>query len=698
MPNRSVRSIFTRVLTPFANGVRPVASGPITWRTVVGLVAVPVIIVSLLGWAFWAPTSDHGTAKAAVVNKDKMVTVAGKKVPLGRELAGKLTHNDKSAYDWTLTDAEDASSGLADGEYSAVVTIPPNFSAKAISASQATGGKDVQPLDASKARIQVQTSDRGGVVDPIASNEVAKATLDTFNQQVVQTYLDNIYVGFNSIHDQLAKAAGGAGKLASGAGQLSGGAGKLAGGTKQLDAAVGQLDNGASQLASGTGRLADGSGQLAGGMTKLEQQTASLPALTKKLADGARQVANGNKKLAATVVPIADKIIKIIDESPSAQKSADDFSAMAKKCEPSGGDPQFCGNLTKLAQQFSAQSGALESGRNSLRASAVQAKNGMNALAYGADKVADGNEALAANSGKLAGGISTAAGGARKLDDGVRKLHNGTEKLASGTGKLAENTPQLAAGAGKLASGSEQLAGGTKKFADGLEKGGKQAPTYNPAERDHLKQVAASPASAATSGANEFSAGVIALLVVIALWAGALMTYVLTRALPPGVRTSRQPTWQIVIRAALPGAGIATVTAATISLALAPFLDLGVGAWFGLLGVAVLTANTFAAVNHAVVSIFGRPGRLASIAVLVLTLAMGVVATIPAFFSSVGGVLPTAGAVEALRAITTGSGDVTSGIVELCAWLVVGTIATIAVTDRRRSVPAKQLRLAAGRS
>src|SRR5690606_3964751 len=109
---------------PFANSARALSSGPVTGTTCTGLIVIPVLVMGLLTWAFWAPDSDHGTATAAVVNNDKPVEVNGQMVPLGRELAGSLTHNEDSAFRWVLTDDEDAEEGLKSGKYAAVVTIP----------------------------------------------------------------------------------------------------------------------------------------------------------------------------------------------------------------------------------------------------------------------------------------------------------------------------------------------------------------------------------------------------------------------------------------------------------------------------------------------------------------------------------------------------------------------------------------------
>ena len=109
----------------------------------------------------------------------------------------------------------------------------------------------------SSASTAAATSPSAGVADPALSGYIAEATQRTLDRQVVETYLDNIYVAFTTIHDQLNQAADGAGQLADG--------------TSELKTAAAQLATGAEDLADGTAQLADGSAQLADGLVALAE-------------------------------------------------------------------------------------------------------------------------------------------------------------------------------------------------------------------------------------------------------------------------------------------------------------------------------------------------------------------------------------------------------------------------------------------
>ncbi|MFC0437063.1 YhgE/Pip family protein [Kutzneria buriramensis] len=643
------------MLKPFANSARALASGPLTWRTWTGLIAVPIIVMGLLTWAFWTPETNHGTARAAVVNNDEPVHVNGQTIPLGRQLAGDLTHSGDSAYTWVLTDAADAASGLADGSYAATVTIPADFSARATSA--ATGN----PLDARQAQVQVRTSDAAGVTDPGLADHVAQAAQRTLNRQIVQTYLDNVYVGFTTIHRQVGQAADGAARLADGTAQLAG--------------AAGQLATGADQLADGTAQLADGSGQLSAGLTQAQRDTAQLPALTRQLAAGADEVADGNEQLAATVVPLADRIIAAIDSVPSAGSAAKQFQQLADDCT---GTAAFCGELRQTADRFTTDAGKIDGVKAAVRANAVKVRDSVQALATGARQVADGNTQLAAKSAELAAGIASAAAGARRLDSGVREANSGSHRLAGGAGQLRDGVTKVDAGAHEL--------------ADQLNKGRDQVPAYTDAERAHLKTVAADPSTATTDG-TPVGTLALTLFAALALWALALATYMVTRAVPHAVLTAREPTWRIILRAAIPGATAAGLAALAITAVAVPVLRLGFVGSIGFLLIALLAAAAFVALNQAATAIFGRAGRLASLAVLVLVGATGIVSTLPSPLYALADYLPTQGAVLALRAAATDGTGLTAGVVHLAAWLLVGALVSILVTDRRRYLSARNVRL-----
>ncbi|MEV0893771.1 YhgE/Pip family protein [Promicromonospora sp. NPDC050262] len=728
----------------FAASARSLTTRPLTWRTWTALVAVPLLVMGLLTWAFWSPGTDHQTARAAVVNNDEPVEVNGQQIPLGRTLAGNLTHDDDSAYAWVLTDASDARDGLDSGTYAAVVTIPKDFSAQGMSAATAD-----DPMDAVQAGLDVQTTTAAGVADPYLAGGVADDTQDALNQTIVESYLGTIYGSFTTLHQQLGDASDSAGQLADGTAQLSdgadelsggvdqvadgadelsGGAGTLAAGTGQLAAGSAGLASGASVLAGATGDLAAGAGQVADGTAALSsglddaaQRAARLPAAAQELADGADRVADGTKRLADRVVPVADRAIDGLDRLPDTRDVVAELDRLAERCGTSVvADRDFCQALERAAGRADSAAQRIEDGRARVRADVVSARDAVQALRTGSRQVARGNAELATRSAELAAGIASAASaaddlnagaqgvasgagqvdsaagqlavGAADLDSGVAQTNAAAQQVAVGASGLAAGADDLVPGADQVASGAHDADDGAHQLASGLSDAVGQVPTYTDDEQDHLSAVASDPTTSTTTSAP-FGVLSIALFSALALWALALVTYLATRPLPAGILTSREPTWRLTLRAAVPGSIAAASAALVISAVAIPVLRLHLSAAVGFVLVALLSAATFVALNQALAAIFGPAGRLASLAVAVLTVATGVVTTLPGPLYALADVLPTHGAIIALRAVTTDSAGLAGGVAELVAWLVVGLLATIVVTDRRRYVSPRRLRL-----
>jgi len=151
-------------------------------RVLVGTLLLPVIFGGLVLWSMGARTESADRVPAAVVNLDKPVTMGSGKdeqiVAAGRLLAAGLTSpSDKasSSLGWELTDSVDAQSGLKNGDYYAVVTIPRDFS-KTLSRMSGDGP--------AKAGITLQTNDASSAVIGEAGKQVTEIATTRLGQTI----------------------------------------------------------------------------------------------------------------------------------------------------------------------------------------------------------------------------------------------------------------------------------------------------------------------------------------------------------------------------------------------------------------------------------------------------------------------------------------------------------------------------------
>lgn len=268
--------------------------------TILALLLVPLLVAGGFLWGTWNSTPRLREVRAAVVNLDEMVEVNGQKMPLGRQLAAELVDSEREQnLTWVLADEKHAKTGLADGTYAAVVTIPPGFSAAATSFSGAAA-------DAVQATIRVETSPVTGVSETALGQHLANAASNSLNRFLTGEYLKNIYVGFNEMGDQFNELKDGTAKLADGAGQLADGTRQAASGADKLSDGLGQAAAGGGQLRSGAHQLADGGTQLGSGAHQLADGTTQW-------ATGARTWASGSGEFTVGLTTYADGVHQYTD-------------------------------------------------------------------------------------------------------------------------------------------------------------------------------------------------------------------------------------------------------------------------------------------------------------------------------------------------------------------------------------------------
>ena len=249
---------------------------PVTWLTLIGVLLLPVVIGGILVASLYNPAERLDQINAAIVNNDEPVTIDDQIVPLGRQLtAGLVEGSDEldSNLTWTLSNTDDAAEGLADGTYDAIVTIPENYSAAATSTRP---GEEPE-----QATIGVQTAPDALIVDSAITAQVTQAAASLMGDQISQVYLENVFLGFTTLGDQLGEAATGARELADGAQQASDGAAQLPSGATQLADGASGISTGATSLAGGLDQIAAGIGGAAGGARDLAaglDQAAASPA------------------------------------------------------------------------------------------------------------------------------------------------------------------------------------------------------------------------------------------------------------------------------------------------------------------------------------------------------------------------------------------------------------------------------------
>jgi len=636
----------------------------VRWYSIAALVLVPVLLAGGVLLAVHDYSSKLGSVSAAIVNNDDGTEIDGQTVPLGRQLSAALVKgaaNDVGVdgnYDWVLTDDADADSGLADGLYAVVVKIPKDFSENATSFSDAE--------TATQATVSVETSNQSLVADDAISTIIASAATRSFGTELSTQYLDGIYIGFNTLNDQLGEAADGAEELADGAHQASDGTVELADGADDISSGTGELSDGIGQLATGARQSATGAKTFAKGLGQFTDGTTSL-------SDGLGQLADGTADLPAQVDALADG-------SAGIAAGVDGIAQIA------AAQPDM--TLAQLDAYLTSQGGSLadlSSGASQLSGGLSQFSAGVPAITDGIAASADGAKALSKNGKKLSSGADDLADGLDQLADGVEATDAGAATLDSGIADFADGVRQLA-------DGSIELADGTTTLADGLGTAVEEIPTYSESERTRLADVVVAPVAAeSASDGGLLTRSALPLLMAIVLLLGALATYLVIAPVTARALTSRRSSVRLALGGLIPGVIVGAVQGLAIAGIAQLVMRLDAGAWFALAGISVLAGVSFAAVVQGVVAVLRNAGRLVIALVAAIALAAGIISTAPALLLDLAGVLPTAAASSALGAIESGATGVGSAIGSLVLWGLIGFVLSTVAVVSRRTVTARQL-------
>ncbi|MEB0003130.1 YhgE/Pip domain-containing protein [Cryobacterium sp. 10S3] len=686
--------------------LRRFGKGTLPKIALVVLMFIPLIYGALYLWAFWAPDKELSKLPVALVNSDTGAVRDGTDVTAGNDLVGKLL--DGHDLGWVETSAADAATGVTDGDYYFSVTIPADFSTDAISA-----GTDTPTA----AEVLVDYNDSNSFLASTLGKQAMIQLRDAVSLNIGDQTVNTMLVAVNKAGDGIRTAAAGAGTLADGLSTAESGTGTLVAGLNDLSAGASTLDDGAAQVADGSSTLAAGIGTLSSG-------AATLSSSSLKLSDGASTVAAGTQKVSDGLASAATGAATLSDSSDqlaagatsiatgtgqlaTGTKDLDDGLAKleaAMAAAPAGTPASaFLSTVTKLAtgadtlntktqgaatqvSGYATLSGNFATGMGTLSDALTAGAPGAAQVAAGSAQVASGSAALASGAGQLATGAATAA-------TGSATLATGADSLAAGTGTLVDGSSQLVAGGTALQSGTVQLADGSHTLADALATGAADAPSLTDAQISEKAAVIANPVDLNQrweNASDSFGEGFAPFFLALATFVGALITWLILRALPTRALASAASGLRATMTGFLPAMAIGLSQVIIMVLVLVYGIGLTPAHWLGMSAFIYLTTLAFLALQQMFIILFGTAaGRVISLVLLMLQLSSSggtyPVETTPEFFQILHPWMPASYVVTGLRQLITGGIDSRLWLsVLVLVGILVGSIAISAWSASRQ--------------
>jgi putative membrane protein len=190
--------------------------------------------------------------------------------------------------------------------------------------------------------------------------------------------------------------------------------------------------------------------------------------------------------------------------------------------------------------------------------------------------------------------------------------------------------------------------------------------------------------------AGTYGVGFAPYFLALALWVGAMITYMVLRPLNRRYVVSGAPGHRVALAGLLPAVAIGLVQATLLFTVVTLGLGLSPVHAFGTWALLALTAAAFAAIMQLLGAALGPAGRIVALALLMLQLTSSggtyPVQTTPGFFQAIHPLLPMTYVVEALRHAIDGgpAGTVTTGVLALLGYGAGALALTVLVAYRSR--------------
>ncbi|MBB2976094.1 putative membrane protein [Microbacterium endophyticum] len=585
-------------------------------RTRVLIVVAVAVLAPLLIVLALVPRSADQSIPVAVVNLDVPVGLTtDSPVIAGKLLTENLVTTDNGV-DWTLTDTATASTGLDDGTYVAVVTIPTDFSK-----SVATISSDTPAA----ATISVKTSTAHGYAGGVIADAVAERIPNGVSTTITTAYISGTLDSFAQLHTGIGEIGGGLSKIADDTDAASTGAGTIAGYSEDL--------------ATGLADIRDVLGLLPDGARDLGRLSADGAAGSAQLAEALGERSLRASELAAAQTLTADALAEL---------------EAAIRADPTAPMSDLLGTVVALQDEVDGMASQLYEQGGSLANDAEYAVG-----------VAAADAVLADVSGPVARGLTT-------LDGYVGDTAEVSEAIGTGIATLSTDLGELGAATGTV--------------VDDLDTISADIPDYSAAQQKSIAAVVSTPITAdvtSVAGPTTARAATLGAVVPVALWLGALATFLVVAPFSRTRLTTAVSALRIAADSAMVAVAVGFVQAVLVWIAIVivgiPATRLGVAFAF-----TVVAAMAFALLHQALVALMGRAGLVVSVVALGLQLvASGTLA--PHSSESALGFLPLSLALQGAQALVGGSlHAVLSAAIGLAIWGVIAALLTVAAVARAR--------------
>ena len=568
---------------------------------IIAVLLVPFMYSFFYLKAYWNPygKGNIDNLPVAVVNKD-----SGDK---GKELIDNIKESKKLKL--SIVSNDEATDGLNDGKYYAIISIPKDFTSSMNSASN---------TNKRHATITYSPNQKSNYLSSQIINTVVLTVEKNLDNTVNSKIVENLCDKLKAVPTQLNTISTGFGKLSEGTSQIENGASELKSGSEQLKNGINEAYNGSKTITDGVNasieNLKNDKSEAIDTQTLnniKNQVTSSVNATftdTYKNAIGVQAV--------ETVKAQYENNINLLKQGILANISAFGITDVDAYCNSSSVNPglaNYCSSylgLVSLNNQLNDSSSVIyqsiyNTAITSAQKSAVQTASNVSETV--AKQVATSAKETATN--KSIASLTPLQEGLNSLTSGLAKLNTGSNDLYNGTVKLNEGTTTL----------------NNSVKASKVELDNKINSTKSEMKKvDGLSKYSKMPIKAETKEVNKVSSYGTAfspLFISIALWVGSLMLFMVLyfdkekRFGLLGIDSKKR------VKRTLAYHGLASASGLILGILLQLLLDFSITNVLLYYVSIILIANCFLAIVEFLIETFGDIGKFIALIILVLQLA-----------------------------------------------------------------------------
>ena len=568
---------------------------------IIAVLLVPFMYSFFYLKAYWNPygKGNIDNLPVAVVNKD-----SGDK---GKELIDNIKESKKLKL--SIVSNDEATDGLNDGKYYAIISIPKDFTSSMNSASS---------TNKRHATITYSPNQKSNYLSSQIINTVVLTVEKNLDNTVNSKIVENLSDKLKAVPTQLNTISTGFGKLSEGTSQIENGASELKSGSEQLKNGINEAYNGSKTITDGVNasieNLKNDKSEAIDTQTLnniKNQVTSSVNATftdTYKNAIGVQAV--------ETVKAQYENNINLLKQGILANISAFGITDVDAYCNSSSVNPglaNYCSSylgLVSLNNQLNDSSSVIyqsiyNTAITSAQKSAVQTASNVSETV--AKQVATSAKETATN--KSIASLTPLQEGLNSLTSGLAKLNTGSNDLYNGTVKLNEGTTTL----------------NNSVKASKVELDNKINSTKSEMKKvDGLSKYSKMPIKAETKEVNKVSSYGTAfspLFISIALWVGSLMLFMVLyfdkekRFGLLGIDSKKR------VKRTLAYHGLASASGLILGILLQLLLDFSITNVLLYYVSIILVANCFLAIVEFLIETFGDIGKFIALIILVLQLA-----------------------------------------------------------------------------